>query len=559
MSTTNVETILAEVNRQLESAGELPAEVQLAIGMLLNVIEAICADKRQLADEVKRLRELLEQKKKGKTTAEDSENADSKKKDHSSEKQRRQPPLLSSASDLPDPEPITIQETRRVPIDRATLPADAKLVGIKSVVVQDIVIRPNNIQFELEVYYSPSLRKYYRAELPSGFDRGAFSGSLQALIIALKYSGNMTEPKIRELLENFDVRISAGSVSKILTNTANEFTAELDEMVRAGLESTAYQQTDDTSARVAGKFWHTHILCNPYYTAYFTKPHKDRLSVLEVLQNTEDLKFLLNSDTLRLLEQEFNLPKKWHEQLVALGEQTYDRGSLKQLLDDWFGSRNQQLRTSIEHAMAIVYYRHQMSMPVVKTIVCDDAGQFKLLTENLALCWIHQGRHYAHLSPVVPHHREQMAAFQIRFWDYYRKLLVYGLSPSADSSERLRAEFDELFSTKTGYADLDKLIAATASKRPELLTLLHEVGTPPHNNRSELGARVSARRRDVSLHSVSHRGARAMDTFTSLTQTCRKLLVQPYRYFQDRLNRTFDIPPLASLIQSAAATSCSLA
>jgi hypothetical protein len=209
MSNTNVETILAEVNRQLESAGELPAEVQLAIGMLLNVIEAICADKRQLADEVKRLRELLEQKKKGKTTADESENADPKKKDYSSEKQRRQPPLLSSSSDLPDPEPITIHETRRVPIDRATLPADAELVGTKSLVVQDIVIRPNNIHFELEIYYSRSQHKYYRAELPSGFDRGEFSGSLQALIIALKYSGNMTEPKIRELLANFAVIISA--------------------------------------------------------------------------------------------------------------------------------------------------------------------------------------------------------------------------------------------------------------------------------------------------------------------------------------------------------------
>jgi hypothetical protein len=557
MSNTSVETILAEVNRQLEIAGELPAEVQLAIGKLLNVIEAISADKQQLADELKRLRELLEQKKKGKTTGDDD--AGSKKKDHSSEKQRRQPPLLSSASDLPDPKPITIHETRRVSVDVSTLPADATLVEIKSVVVQDIVIRPNNIQFELEVYYSPSMRRYYRAELPPGLDRGEFSGTLQALLIALKYSGNMTEPKIRELLENFDVRISAGSVSKILTNTANEFAPELDDMVRAGLESTPYQQTDDTSARVAGKFWHTHILCNPFYTAYFTKPHKDRLSVLEVLQNTEDLKFLLNSETLKLLAQEFNLPKKWHEQLAALGDQTHDRQSLKQLLDDWFGSRHQQLRTSIEHAMAIVYYRHQMSMPVVKTIVCDDAGQFKLLTENLALCWIHQGRHYMRLTPVVPQHRELLSAFQIRFWEYYRKLLVYGLFPSADSAERLRAEFDELFSAKTGYADLDKLIAATASKRRELLTLLHEVGTPPHNNRSELGARVSARRRDVSLHSVSRRGARAMDTFTSLTQTCRKLLVQPYRYFQDRLNRTFAIPPLASLIQSAAATSCSLA
>jgi len=31
----------------------------------------------------------------------------------------------------------------------------------------------------------------------------------------------------------------------------------------------------------------------------------------------------------------------------------------KTLLDDWFGERNQQLRTAIEHASAIVYYRHQ--------------------------------------------------------------------------------------------------------------------------------------------------------------------------------------------------------
>ena len=547
--------MLEEVSRLLGCAGELPAEAQLAIGKLLNLIEAICADKQQLADEVKRLRELLEQKKKGKTTGGNGDNADSKNKDLSSKDHLHDtPPLVSPANVQPEPKPVTIHETRRVPIDPATLPADAKLVEIKSVVVQDVVIRPNNIQFDLEVYYSASQRKYYRAELPPGYDRGEFSGTLQALIISMKYSGNMSEPKIREMLENFDVRISAGSVSKILTNTADEFASEFDDLVRAGLESTTYQQTDDTSARVAGKFWHTHILCNPYYTAYFTKPHKDRLSVLEVLQNTEDLKFLLNGETLKLLEQEFNLPKKWYERLAALGEQTYDGKSLKQMLDSWFDDRNQQLRTSIEHAMAIMYYRHQMSMPVVKTIVCDDAGQFKLLTENLALCWIHQGRHYARLTPVVPQHGELLAAFQNRFWEYYRKLLAYGLSPSADSAERLRAEFVELFSTRTGYTDLDKQIALTESKRTELLTLLQEVGTPPHNNRSELGARVSARRRDVSLHSVSRRGASAMDRFTTLTQTCRKLIVQPYRYFHDRLNRIFAIPSLASLIKSAAAT-----
>jgi len=34
-------------------------------------------------------------------------------------------------------------------------------------------------------------------------------------------------------------------------------------IAQSGLASTAYQQTDDTSARVKGQFWHTHILCNP--------------------------------------------------------------------------------------------------------------------------------------------------------------------------------------------------------------------------------------------------------------------------------------------------------
>jgi hypothetical protein len=52
-------------------------------------------------------------------------------------------------------------------------------------------------------------------------------------------------------------------------------------IVQSGLASTAYQQTDDTSARVKGQFWHTHILCNPYYAAYFMQPHKDRLTLLD--------------------------------------------------------------------------------------------------------------------------------------------------------------------------------------------------------------------------------------------------------------------------------------
>jgi hypothetical protein len=378
------------------------------------------------------------------------------------------------------------------------------------------------------------------------------------LILSLKYCGNMSEPKIREFLENFGVQVSVGSVSNILTKTADSFSQEFDDIVHAGLASTPYQQTDDTSARVNGAFWHTHILCNPFYAAYFTRPHKDRLTVLEVLQNTSDLRFRLGEETLSLLQAEFGIPRKWQLAIEHLGEVQLDRTMLTALLDDWFGKGNQQVRTAIEHAAAIVYYRHQTLVPVVETIVCDDAGQFKLLTENLALCWIHAGRHYEKLSPVAARHVKLLDAFLDRYWDFYRSLQRYRAGPSDEQATLLRLDFDELFSTRTGYAALDDRIAKTAAKKGELLTVLSEPVIPLHNNESELGARVSARRRDVSLHSRSTRGARAMDIFTTLVQTSKKHRISAYAYFRDRISGRFELPALAHSITFAAQTAASM-
>ena len=104
------------------------------------------------------------------------------------------------------------------------------------------------------------------------------------MIVSLKYCGNMSEPKIGEFLDNFDVQVSAGSLSNILTKSTSQFEQDYTDLFIAGLSSTPYQQTDDTSARVKGDFWNTHILCNPFYTFYSTRPGKDRLTVLRVLQ-----------------------------------------------------------------------------------------------------------------------------------------------------------------------------------------------------------------------------------------------------------------------------------
>jgi len=550
MSVSDVRTILQRIELELATV-DLDPQAQQAVEDLLNLIEQMVADQETLRKEVERLKGLLDSKKQAKTTC--KADGDKPNKDHSSEKHRKQgdkkPRKQRDRRSFKD---VKTHETIECPVDPATLPPDAVRMKDEEVIVQDIVIKPHNIRFQRSVYYSAAQKKFFRGPLPSGCNLGDFGANLRSLILSLKYCGNMSEPKIIEFLENFDVEISAGSVSNILTKTADDFSQEFDDIVLAGLASTPYQQTDDTSARVAGQFWHTHILCNPFYAAYFTRPHKDRLTVLEVLQNTSDLRFRLGAETLELLRSEFDIPLKWQLALEQLGEGQLDRTALTAMLDDWFGDGNGQVRTAIQHAAAIVYYRHQTAVPVVETIVCDDAGQFKLLTERLALCWIHAGRHYEKLSPVVPRHAKLLEAFLGRYWDFYRSLQRYRAGPTAVLEKSLRLEFDELFSTRTGYAALDDRIAKTAAKKDELLTVLSVPGVPLHNNESELQARVSARRRDVSLHSKSERGARAMDIFTTIVQTSKKLRISAYAYFRDRISGRHDLPSLAQSITLAA-------
>jgi hypothetical protein len=559
MGLSDVQTMIEQVE-QLLAEEELSERVETAIQKLLNAVEALSADKQALADEVARLRKQLELKKKAKTTAgTESEDpaAGSQKSNHSSEKRRRklrQKKKRQPGQDRRTFKDLTIHDTIECPVDPSILPPDAVRLADEIVVVQDVEIKPHNTRFQRQVYYSAAQQQYYRAPLPAGYDHGDFSANLRALVVALKYCGNMSEPKIAELLENFDIQVSSGSLSNILTHSAAAFEQEYHDVLIAGLSSTSYQQTDDTSARVKGAFWHTHIFCNPFYTLYATRPHKDRLTLLGVLQNTDELHFSLCSETLRLLQTEFEIPQKWQQRITGLGAVEYTQPQFQALLNEWFGDGNQQVRTAIEHAAAIVSYRHQTRVPVVRTLVCDDAGQFKLLTEKLALCWIHEGRHYEKLSPVVGRHAEALETFQERLWNYYATLQDYRAGPSDERAARLRLEFDELFSTHTGYQALDDRITKTKSKREELLTVLSEPSVPLHNNASELGARVSARRRDVSLHSRSEHGVRAMDIFTTVVQTSKKLGLSAYAYLRDRLSGTRTLPSLAQSVLQAAAS-----
>ena len=153
---------------------------------------------------------------------------------------------------------------------------------------------------------------------------------------------------------------------------------------------------------------------------------------------------------------------------------------------------------------------------------------------------------------MVPSHAKLLDGFQTRYWTYYKDLQDYRAGPTREKEKKLRADFDEIFATRTGYDLLDDRIAKTQAKRDVLLTVLTYPTVPLHNNDSELGARVSARRRDVSLHSRSVRGVRAMDIFTTLVQTAKKLGISAYAYFRDRLCGKLSSATLSEIILSTA-------
>ena len=140
------------------------------------------------------------------------------------------------------------------------------------------------------------------------------------------------------------------------------------------------------------------------------------------------------------------------------------------------------------------------------------------------------------LSLVVSKHVELLEEFADKFWDYFSALQRYRDGLTRAEADRLRGEFGQLFSVRTDDTSFDDRIAKMAAKKDELLTVLSHPEVPLHNNASELGARVSARRRDTSLHSKSLRGAQALDVFTTLVKMCKKLSVVAYAYLWDRLS-----------------------
>jgi hypothetical protein len=410
----------------------------------------------------------------------------------------------------------------------------------------------DNVPFHKEKFYSPSTRKSYQAELPRRY-RGQYGPGIQALCLTLYYGMQASEPKIVEFFANVGIQVSAGEISNWLIQERESFHAEKDSLYEAGLACIPYQQTDDTLTRVNRQNHHCHVVCNPVYTAYHTRPTKQRLSVLEVLRNGRQRKFRLNGEALGYMESQLTWSKAaWGILGSWKSEQDWEENAFLQRLDAELPGLGKQHRKLLIDAAAFATCHAEMGFPVVKALICDDAPQFNWLERLMMLCWEHEGRPYRKLLPVVPLHREYLNVFLKRIWEHYDRLLAYRQKPTPKEGLRLEAEFDSLFALQTGCAGLDKRIAKTRVKKDSLLLLLTYPELPLHDNAAELGCRQRVRKRDVSFDPQTQVGVRVWDTFATLAATAQKLGLSFYQHIHDRISEENQIPQLADLVTKTA-------
>jgi len=550
---------LSGITQTLETINIRPDgihDVQLseAFRLLLQLIEELSENNEKLKAENQKLRDEISLMKGEQPKPDIKPSGKKPNVDISSEEERKPKNTPKNKKPKTKKDKIKIDRVVVCEVNKDILPDDAVFKGYQDVVVQEITIKTDNTEYRKEIYYSPSQKKTYMGKTPSEI-KGEFGPGVKSTIYTLKHVANVSESKIHEFLKNFDIHIAPSTISRILTKNNELFHQEKADIFRAGLLVTGYQQMDDTSSRVHGQNHYTQIVCNPYYTAYFTTPRKDRLTVLDILRGDPDgesRSYCFNKEAFDIMA-EFRLSKKLIGRLRDLTSgKTLDESQMQELLDIIYPTpdKGKNNRTRIMEAGAIAAYHQQTDFPVIPILLTDDAPQFKLLTYEQALCWVHDGRNYKKLHPVVPVHREKLEEFLGIYWDYYRKLLEFKEIPNSDEATRLSAEFSGLFSTKTGYPALDDRITKTLAKKSELLIALKYPEVPLHNNESELGARAQVRRRDVSLHTMTEDGTKANDTFLTIVETAKKLGVSAYAYIYDRVSKRFCMPSLAEIIRA---------
>jgi len=432
-------------------------------------------------------------------------------------------------------------------IQPPVIPAGAKFNGYRTYDVQELLLRRQNIRFQLAEYVTVSGETVV-GQLPEAYQGGHYGPTLVSHILYQHYQCRVPQPLIYEQLRDLEIEISVGQINRILTERKAAFHQEQQSVLRVGLETAIYIQTDDTGARHQGKNGYCTVIGNNWFTYFSSGASKSRRNFLEVLQGRSP-RYILNEDAQQYLATQGLAAKHW-ARLTFSDQVLATEATAWQAYLSGLGMVSANAVRVITEAALLGGVLAQGIRDDLR-ILSDGAGQFNLLHHGL--CWVHAERALRRLAGSTAQHRQNIAEMQDVLWTYYRQLQAYRQAPTAEAKQTLEEGFDQLFGRcYRHHASLNIVLQQFRNRKAELLRVLDCPELPLHNNASETDIREYVTRRKISGTTRSEAGRQARDTLVGLKKTCRKLGISFWQYLLSRIHGDDRIPPLPNVIRAKA-------
>jgi hypothetical protein len=435
---------------------------------------------------------------------------------------------------------------------KAAPPPGSRFKGYQDILVRELTLTPAVVRYRRERWATPS-GETVLAPLPAGIV-GGFGPGLRRFLLVAHAQGQVTTERLAALLAGIGIEISKRQVVRLLTSRLDDLIAEDREVLRAGLATASWVTVDDTAARHARQDGFTTQIGDGRFTAFRTGRAKSRLTFLSTLRAGHD-EYVINEAALEYMGRRA-LAGPVVEMLAAHPAKVFADAAawtahLAGLGIDQLAVTPEPVRIATEGALWGTIQAHGLLRGTV--IVSDDAGQFRL--GEHALCWVHAERLVHKLVPANDQQRRAVELTRTLIWWLYADLKAWQRDPCPRRAAALRARFDRIFTRRTGYVVLDRLLARLHRRKAELLRVLERSEIPLHTNGSENDIRACVTKRKVSGGTMSEDGRTARDVLLGLMKTCRKLGVSFWRYLGDRLRvpAAMSVPPLPDLVRQAAA------
>lgn len=434
---------------------------------------------------------------------------------------------------------------------RVAAPEGSRFKGYQDCVVQDLEFRARTVRYRRQRWITPD-GKSLIAPLPAGI-KGGFGPGLRCYLVAHYHQGQMTIPRLGDLLNDLGLAISQRQIGRLLNDRHEGFHDEAMAVLRGGLQTAKWISVDDTGARHKNKNGYCTQIGNDLFTFFATSFSKSRRNFLEILCAGHG-DYIINDAALAYMRRR-NLAGPLIARLEADPRRRFDdeaawMAHLESLEIIGLEVQPDPVKIASEAALYGCMTEHGLLEGAV--ILSDDAGQFNVHLH--ALCWVHAER-LIHKINTFNHHQhhavEQLRAF---IWAYYGALKAYCREPTPPARARLERGFERIFGRSTGFITLDKALARILANKEELLVVLHRPDVPLNTNQSENDIRCHVTRRKISGGTHSENGKQARDSFLGLYKTCRKLRISFWQYLADRLNvpNASSIPYLPEIIAQRA-------